>query len=100
MHCSSEIIKNIENNINNINKCNKLVIWGLSGCVYCKAAIEYLNKHKIKYSVFYIDLSPYVECYKKILKKKHPTFPHIIKDNKLIGGYSDLIEKPLSHLRR
>ena len=86
-----------------INKNNDVVIvFGLSTCGYCNAAIEYLNKNSIPYK--YYKINKYYNIFFKILLKlvkihpelmfdiTHKTFPVIFINKKFIGGYSDLIK--------
>ena len=86
-----------------INKNNKYVlVFGKSSCVYCKAAIKYLQENNIPYKYYKID--KYYNIFFKILEKlnkkspdilydsNHKTIPIIFINSKFIGGYSDLIK--------
>ena len=90
MNCDLQIKKTIRDSIQTVNSKNNIVIWGKSTCPWCVKAKEYLNKLNKKYAIFYVDLSPYMQVYSEILKETHPTFPQIIRNNKLIGGFSEL----------
>jgi glutaredoxin len=86
-----------------INKNNTVVlVFGISTCGYCKAAIKYLQEKNIPYKYYKID--KYYNIFFKILtklNKKHPdliydtnhlTYPIIFINKKFIGGYSELID--------
>jgi glutaredoxin len=89
----------IAKNIATINRSNKVVVWGLSYCPFCQKAVKRLNDNCIQFALFYVDLSPYVDHYKKVLKRTHKTFPQIIVKNKLLGGYDQLVNVDINALR-
>ena len=63
------------------------------GCNYCKKAIEHLEKKKQKYKVIEVTDNNRTKIYEKIDSKTdgYRYFPIIFKDNKFIGGYTELI---------
>ena len=63
-----------------------------SGCGYCIKAKELLKKNKIKYTEIEVTDDNEDMIYKKIdnKTKKYRSFPMIFKNNKFIGGFSDL----------
>ncbi len=70
-------------------------IYTVDYCPYCRAALEFLNDHYVKYEQIRIDdneeamLEKLGEMYDI---KGEVTVPQIIIDGKRIGGYSDLKE--------
>ena len=69
----------------------KAVIWTKTTCFYCIEAKKLLEKLSIDYEERNID----TDWQKKDLLKVVPharTVPQIFIDNKLIGGYTDLVD--------
>ena len=70
----------------------KVEIYSKSNCSYCVMAMNFFDSKGIKYDVYSAD-DP------KILQRmleRNPqarTVPQIFIDDKLIGGYTDLVEK-------
>lgn len=90
MNCDLKIEQTIRNSIAKVNQSNTIVVWAKSNCPYCKKAKKLLNSSKRKYAIFYVDLSPYMNIYDRILKETHKTYPQIYINNQLIGGFSEL----------
>ena len=70
----------------------KVEIYSKSNCSYCVMAMNFFNLKKIKYIVYNTD-DPKIF---KEMTERNPyarTLPQIFIDDKLIGGYTDLIEK-------
>jgi glutaredoxin 3 len=73
---------------------NNITIYTKAGCMYCSKAKELLNSLDLMYDE--IVLNPYKENYE--LQKNelfnfynHKSFPIIIINKRLLGGYSDLV---------
>ncbi len=88
---------------NKIIKNNShVVLFGLSTCGYCKAALNYLKNKEIPFKFY--NIKEYYGIFFKILQnviKNHPelgininhrTIPVIFANGKFIGGYNDLIK--------
>jgi thioredoxin reductase (NADPH) len=70
----------------------KVEIYSKSNCSYCVMAMNFFNLKKVEYIVYNTD-DPKIF---KEMKDRNPyarTLPQIFIDDKLIGGYTDLIEK-------
>ena len=70
----------------------KVEIFSKSNCPYCDMAKNFFDQKDIKYIEYNAD-NP--DVFKKMLEMNPAarTVPQIFIDNKLIGGYTDLIEK-------
>tara|TARA_B100000963_G_C22631081_1_gene674974 strand:- start:2010 stop:2237 length:228 start_codon:yes stop_codon:yes gene_type:complete len=70
----------------------KVEIFSKSICPYCDMAKNFFDQKDIKYIEYNAD-NP--DVFKKMLEMNPAarTVPQIFIDNKLIGGYTDLIEK-------
>lgn len=74
----------------------ELIIYGVRGCRFCSAAINFAMVRGIPHTVVFCDD---IETRKRVkLKYGHNTWPIIISpstaiesEDKLIGGYTDLI---------
>jgi glutaredoxin len=68
----------------------------LEGCPFCHASEDLFRKKGIKYEVFvFTDRPSKGQFHKKNFKAKygdHATFPRILKDDKHIGGHSELVK--------
>ena len=73
-------------------KVNLYTIYTIEGCGYCVKAKELLKKNKIKYREIVVTDDNETEIYKKVDKKtnKYRSFPMIFKNNKFVGGFTDL----------
>ena len=69
----------------------KVEIYSKSNCSYCVMAMNFFDSKGIKYDVYSTD-NP--EIFNEMLKRNPSarTLPQIFIDDKLIGGYTDLIE--------
>ena len=69
----------------------KVEIYSRSNCSYCVMAMNFFDSKGIKYDVFSAD-DPKV--FEEMLERNHQarTVPQIFIDDKLIGGYTDLVE--------
>jgi len=74
------------------SKKNSYKIYTIEGCGYCIKAKDLFKKNKIKYAEIEVTDENENEIYKKVDKKtnKYRSFPMIFKNNKFIGGFSDL----------
>ncbi|MBE7706517.1 MAG: glutaredoxin [Cyanobacteria bacterium SIG30] len=65
-------------------------------CPYCKAALEFLNNHNVKYKQIKIDDdedNKRIELGQLLNIKGDVTVPQIILNGKHIGGFTDMIRK-------
>ena len=69
----------------------KVEIYSRSNCSYCVMAMNFFDSKGIKYDVYSAD-DPKV--FEEMLERNPQarTVPHIFMDDKLIGGYTDLVE--------
>ena len=69
----------------------KVEIYSRSNCSYCVMAMNFLDSKGIKYDVYSAD-DPKV--FEEMLERNPQarTVPQIFIDDKLIGGYTDLVE--------
>ena len=86
-----------------INNDNDYVVFGLSNCIFCKKAIDFLQNNNISFKYYPID--NFKELFFKNLVKlsgnypilhinsQHNTVPIIFYKKKFIGGYTDLLNK-------
>ena len=69
----------------------KVEIYSKSNCSYCVMAMNFFDSKGIKYDVYSTD-NP--DVFNEMIKRNPSarTLPQIFIDDKLIGGYTDLIE--------
>ena len=70
----------------------KVEIYSKSNCSYCVMAMNFFDSKNISYEVYSAD-NP--EIFKEMMERNPQarSVPQIFIDDKLIGGYTDLIEK-------
>tara|TARA_Y100001947_G_scaffold118398_1_gene102518 strand:+ start:449 stop:706 length:258 start_codon:yes stop_codon:yes gene_type:complete len=70
----------------------KVEIYSKSNCSYCVMAMNFFDSKGIKYDVYSAD-DP--KIFQEMLERNPQarTVPQIFIDDKLIGGYTDLVEK-------
>ena len=70
----------------------KVEIYSKSNCSYCVMAMNFFDSKGIKYYVYSAD-DP--KIFQEMLERNPQarTVPQIFIDDKLIGGYTDLVEK-------
>ena len=70
----------------------KVEIYSKQNCTYCVMAMNFFDQKGIPYEVYSAD-NPNV--FKEMLDRNPAarTVPQIFIDDKLIGGYTDLVEK-------
>jgi len=70
----------------------KVEIYSRSNCSYCEMAKTFFDSKGINYEVYSAD-DP--DVFKEMLERNPQarTVPQIFIDDKLIGGYTDLIDK-------
>ncbi len=70
----------------------KVEIYSRSNCSYCVMAMNFFDSKGIKYDVYSAD-DP--KIFQEMLERNPQarTVPQIFIDDKLIGGYTDLVEK-------
>jgi len=70
----------------------KVEIYSKSNCSYCVMAMNFFDSKGIKYDVYSCD-DP--KIFQEMLERNPQarTVPQIFIDDKLIGGYTDLVEK-------
>ena len=70
----------------------KVEIYSRSNCTYCVMATNFFDSKGIGYTVYSAD-DP--KIFKEMLERNPQarTVPQIFIDDKLVGGYTDLIEK-------
>ena len=70
----------------------KVEIYSKQNCTYCVMAMNFFDKKGISYEVYSAD-NP--DIFKEMLDRNPAarTVPQIFIDDKLIGGYTDLVEK-------
>tara|TARA_B100001996_G_scaffold244727_1_gene189494 strand:- start:624 stop:854 length:231 start_codon:yes stop_codon:yes gene_type:complete len=70
----------------------KVEIYSKSNCSYCVMAMNFFDSKGISYKVYSAD-DPNI--FDEMLKRNPQarTVPQIFIDDKLIGGYTDLVEK-------
>jgi glutaredoxin len=70
----------------------KIQIYGKPNCVFCERAKALLNNRKIEFEYFELGKHfnrEYIIDHFPTMK----TFPIILIDNRLVGGYTDLVEE-------
>ena len=69
----------------------KVEIYTKSNCSYCEMAKQYFDSQNIEYSLHDVENA---ETFKELLNRNPSarTMPQIFINDKLIGGYTDLIE--------
>ena len=69
----------------------KVEIYSRSNCTYCVMAMNFFDSKGIKYDVYSTD-DP--KIFEEMLERNPQarTVPQIFIDDKLIGGYTDLVE--------
>mgnify|MGYP001331578473 FL=1 len=70
----------------------KVEIYSKSNCSYCVMAMNFFDSKNISYDVYSAD-DP--KIFKEMMDRNPQarTLPQIFIDDKLIGGYTDLVEK-------
>ena len=70
----------------------KVEIYSKQNCTYCVMAMNFFDSKGIKYDVYSAD-DP--KIFQEMLERNPQarTVPQIFIDDKLIGGYTDLVEK-------
>ena len=70
----------------------KVEIYSKTNCSYCVMAMNFFDSKGIKYDVYSAD-DP--KIFQEMLERNPQarTVPQIFIDDKLIGGYTDLVEK-------
>tara|TARA_B100000927_G_scaffold274089_1_gene253021 strand:+ start:291 stop:521 length:231 start_codon:yes stop_codon:yes gene_type:complete len=70
----------------------KVEIYSKSNCSYCVMAMNFFDSKNISYEVYSAD-NP--EIFKEMMERNPQarSVPQIFIDDKLIGGYTDLVEK-------
>ena len=70
----------------------KVEIYSRSNCSYCVMAMNFFDSKGIKYDVYSAD-DP--KIFQEMLERNPQarTVPQIFIDDKIIGGYTDLVEK-------
>ena len=70
----------------------KVEIYSKQNCTYCVMAMNFFDQKGISYEVYSAD-NP--DIFKEMLDRNPAarTVPQIFIDDKLIGGYTDLVEK-------
>jgi glutaredoxin len=74
---------------------NKIIVFSRQGCKYCDNAKNFLNELQLPFNE--IKLKPSdknYECKRDQLFHyyKHYSYPVIVINNELVGGYSDLVK--------
>ena len=69
----------------------KVEIYTKSNCSYCEMAKQYFDSKNIEYSLHDVENA---ETFKELLNRNPSarTMPQIFINDKLIGGYTDLLE--------
>ena len=69
----------------------KVEIYTKSNCSYCEMAKQYFDSQNIEYSLHDVEN---VETFNELLNRNPSarTMPQIFINDKLIGGYTDLLE--------
>ncbi len=62
------------------------------GCGYCSAAIEFLQTKQIPFSIHNRDKDDFTQDWFKKKFGVWATYPQIIMLDKIIGGYTDLLQ--------
>lgn len=73
---------------------NKIVVFSKPGCPYCAKAKTFLDKLNLPFSEVVINPAESNYEYKRdrlFEFYNHRSYPIIVIDNKLLGGYSELI---------
>ena len=70
----------------------KVEIYSKSNCSYCVMAMNFFDSKNISYEVYSAD-NP--EIFKEMMERNPQarSVPQIFIEDKLIGGYTDLVEK-------
>ena len=69
--------------------CNMIHIYGKDNCDYCIAAKKLCEERGVEYTYYFINEDISIEDFVKKFPDKR-TIPQITKDDKYVGGYSDL----------
>ena len=69
----------------------KVEIYSKSNCSYCEMAMNFFDLKGIKYDVYSAD-DPKIFQEMLMRNPQARTVPQIFIDDKLIGGYTDLVE--------
>ena len=100
------ITKKVDSKANKILEKIKMnadtyLIFGLSGCGYCKKSLAFSKNNNLQFK--YYEMDKYYEIFIPILDKliklepslkinpTHRTFPIIFYNKKFIGGYTELV---------
>jgi glutaredoxin len=74
---------------------HRVVVYSKVDCPWCVKAKDYLNQHNVKYEEIIISKNDLKDFKVKCPDKK--TVPQILFEDKMIGGYTDLIQSNLVH---
>jgi glutaredoxin len=72
-------------------KQNKIVIYTRKGCMFCAQIIDLFNRNNIKYVNFCLDKDFTRQKFQEMFGK-NATFPRVIINDNLIGGYDDTVK--------
>jgi glutaredoxin len=73
---------------------NKIVVFSKPGCPYCAKAKTFLNSRNLPFTEIALNPNEINYEYKRdrlFNYYNHKSYPLIVIDNKLLGGYSELI---------
>ena len=78
----------------NFNTNDKWIIYSKEGCKYCKLAKSYLNNNNVTFEEIDYNNNSYNDI-KKLIREQYKdnrpvTYPQILCNDKLIGGYDEL----------
>ncbi len=66
-----------------------VIVYTKDNCIYCNKAKGLLKNWEISYTEIHLDSTP--ESAQRLFKEtKRMTFPQIIVNDKVVGGYDDL----------
>ena len=66
-----------------------LKVYGAQWCTFCKKAKDFLETNHIEFEFVDIDID--IEQSTILIDKNLTTIPQIFKEEKLIGGYTELV---------
>lgn len=70
----------------------KIVIYSKQNCTYCNKAKQLLKNLRLDYTEKKLEEFESVDEMLKDIGKKVRTMPQIVVDDKLLGGYNQLVE--------
>jgi glutaredoxin 3 len=73
------------------DKKGKIVIFTRSGCIFCSRIIDLFDENSVKYINYCLDKDFTREKFKKMFGQ-NATFPRVVINNKLVGGYDDTVK--------